>query len=224
MDAFTWEAYLLADTGIMALIAIYALVMLIISLVQNSPAPYKSRIVFRSLAFSLAAFQSFIFLILFFNENVIGNDILQVCIILLSNGTCLSFYFSVLEWNAVSRNVVFIPCQKNAIFILNISIIGVTGLCQFCSYFIQTKSSQFVFFFINNFALFIQMEFVLGYGSLYSTITIHDLNEDSPNDDFRKYQKIPFIGIIIFIFMALFGFGCFLASFCVALDHTFNYN
>lgn len=217
-----WEAYLFMDTAVFAIISIYAIIRLILASLHNRFS-YKTQKLFRSLAFILSTSLSFIFLVIYFNSNDIANDVYQALLILLSNATCLAFYFSILEWDSICRQITFIPCQKNPIFIICISIIGVTGLCQFCSYFIRTKATPYVFFFCNNFALFVQMEFVLGNGSLYCGLTIRGLSESS-DQGFSKYIKFTLFAFGATIFMALFGFGCFLASFCVSLESSFYYN
>lgn len=217
-----WEAYLFFDTGVFAIISIYTIVRLILSSLQGRFS-YKTQTLFRSFALSLSVTLSFIFIVIYFHGNDVGNDIYQTLAICLSNATCLAFFFSILEWDSICRQISFIPCQKNPIFIICISIIGVTGLCQFCSYFIRTKATPFVFFFCNHFALFVQMEFVLANGTLFCSITIHGLNENT-DQSFLKYIKYVSFSFGAMIFLTLFSFGCFLASFCVSLENTFYYN
>lgn len=217
-----WEIYLFADATVFSLISFYAIIKLILSYLHNRLS-YCSQTLLRSLAFSLAVSLSFIFLVIYFHSNDIGNDIYHTLIIFISNAICIAFFFSILEWDSICRQIPFIACQKNPIFIICISIIGVTGLCQLSTYYIRTKASPFVFFFCNNFALFVQMEFILANGSIFCGITLRTLDE-STDHSFSKYIKVTSFTFGVMLFVTFFFFICFLASFCVPLENSYYYN
>lgn len=220
-----FEAYLYFGAALFFLITLYSLLRIIISLSIRQPR-YISQIIFRSLA-TLNSGTFFIFIIVWqFARNQMGNDALQVLVIFFSNGMCLSFFYSILEFDSLCRDYEFKPCKFNIIFFIIVLVIAATGLCQLCSYFITTKASPYVFFFLNALSLLVQTEFILGYGSFHIGITIRDLAsaEDTNSNFYACPQKCITISIVFLSVWGFIGFIAFIAAFCVPLDQPFYYN
>lgn len=218
------EAYLYFDSGVLFLTTIYSLLRFIISL--NFPQRrYISQIIFRVLA-TLNSGSFFIFIIVSnFAENQKSDDSLQVFVIFFSNAMCLSFFFSILEFDSICRNYEFKPCKFNTILIIIILIFTTTALCQLCSYLIPTKASPYVFFFLNTLSLLVQTEFILAYGAFHIGITIRDLAaaEDSNSIFYVCPQKCITFSIVMLSVFGIIGFIIFVAAFCVSLDQSFTY-
>lgn len=219
-----FEAYLYFDAGVFFLITIYSLLRFIISLTIHQPR-YASQICFRSLA-TLNSGSFFILIIVSrFTQNQMSNDAMQVLVIFFSNSMCLSFFYSILEFDSICRDYQFRPYRLNIVFIILILVIAVTGLCQLCSYFITTKASPYVFFFLNALSLFVQTEFILGYGSFHIGMTIRDLRsvEDTSSNFYVCPHRCITISIVALSVWGVIGFTAFVASFCVSLDQPFFY-
>lgn len=219
-----FEAYLYFDAVVFFLLTIYSLLRFIISL-NSHQTHYAFQFCFRSLATLNSGSFFILIMVSRFTRNQTTNDAMQVLVIFFSNNMCLSFFYSILEFDSICRDYQFKPCHLNMIFIIIILVIGVTGLCQLCSYFITTKASPYVFFFLNALSLFVQTEFILGYGSFHIGMTIRDLAAiEDPNSNFYVCpQRCITLSIVAISVWGVIGFTAFVTSFCVSLDQPFFY-
>ncbi|OHS93721.1 hypothetical protein TRFO_39989 [Tritrichomonas foetus] len=218
----SFVAYLFFDASVLLVLGVFALIRLIISLFHDH-SKYFSQICFRILVSCTTIAYLILILVFHFMQNQSGKDIIQVLVILFSNGMCLSFFYSILEFDSICREFTFKPCKRNTVFLVIIFMILITGLCQLCSYFIRTNASPYVFFFINSISLFVQMEYILGYGCFHIGMIIRDLASNDESDFFVCPMKIIKGTIIVLIIVGIFVFCSFVASFCVSLDQSFFY-
>jgi hypothetical protein len=108
--------------------------------------------------------------------------------------------------------------------IVIILVIGMSGICQLCTYFIKTNASPYVFFFANSLTLFVQMGFVVGYGSLRIGILLRTMSEIRDSPYLAVTHKVVVVVTLILGVVLIFEFGAFVASFCVDLDVGWIYN
>jgi hypothetical protein len=219
----TWETYVICDTAFFASLSCYAVIRLICAAV-HSQVSYVCRVILRSLSFALAFSVSLSFLVSCLNPSAPGQDVFQFFVILFAAAVCLSFFFAIQEWDAICRAVQFRPCQLDVFMIVIILVIGMTGICQLCTYFIRTNASPYVFFFLNSFTVFVQMGFVLGYGCFRISILLRALNPMRDSRYLTVVQRIvtgltAVLGVVV-----LFEFAAFVAAFCVNLDHQPTYH
>ena len=223
MGATPFEAYLYFDVCILTCIFLYSLVRFVISLMIGKTR-YLSSILFRALLiFSSASFIVHLVVELIKSKHSLIITF-QVFVIIFTNALCLSYFYSILQFDALCREYTFRPCKVNTLLVVIILLISFTGLCQLCSYFIKTNASPFVFFFMNAISLFVLMEFILGYGSFHVGMTIKDLASDDIDDFYSLPKKLIKLSIIVLSISGVIGFGVFVASFCVSLDDQFFYN
>jgi hypothetical protein len=218
-----WETYVICDTALFALLSFYAVIRLICAAVR-SQVSYVYRVILRSIIFILSFSFSLSFLVRSFNPSAKGQDVFQFIVILFATGTCLSFFYSIQQWDALCRSVSFRPCQLNVFMIVIILVIGMTGICQICTYFIRTNASPYVFFFLNNFALFVQMGFILGYGCLRVEIFLKSLIFSINSKYLAIAHKIVTVLTFVLGIVILFEFGAFIGAFCVDLDVGWIYH
>jgi hypothetical protein len=195
--------------------ALYSVVRLIITAVQQD-FRYRSRFFFRSSVAALSFCAAFGFFVVNFNPDAPGKETFQVLVIALGVATCLSFFFSIQEWNAICHLVPYHACAPDLLMFIAIAVAMMMGVCQTTSFFIRTPASPYVFFYINSLTLCLQMSFIIGYGCFQLGMTLRTLEE---NDN---YYHSPGKCISIFVLaLALFGafeFASFIASFCLNLD------
>jgi hypothetical protein len=218
-----WEVYVACDTALFAALAFYSVTRLICAAVR-SVVHYVSRVILRSVVFVLAFTFALSFLVQTFNPDAPGDDVFQFVVILFAAGTSLAFFYTIQQWDAICRGLPFRPCQLNVFMIVIILLVGMTGTCQLCTYFIRTNASQYVFFFLNSFTLFVQMGFIFGYGCLRVGILLKTLNAIHDSPRFAVAHKTVIIITFILGIIVLFEFGAFVASFCVDLDVGWIYH
>lgn len=214
------KIYVLVDTAIFGCWSIYALIMLVMRTV-NSRVRYQSRIVMRSIVFTLAFTLSFMYLIVFFNPTEFAHEIFETLVTGLKMATCLCFYFTLQEWDALVRSAVFSPCRVNIVMVVVVALIAVTGLSQLCTYYIQSGISPHVHFYVNSLATYIQMMYVLAYGCFRVTMTTRDLEPTEPLGCQQRCISVCFIMVLV---CGVTGFGTFIGSFCVNLDDIFYHD
>jgi hypothetical protein len=100
-------------------------------------------------------------------------------------------------------------------------VVGMTGVCQLCTFYIRTNASPYVFFFLNSFTLFVQMGFLLGFGCFRISILLRALN---PIPCLAALQRIVAGLTGVLGVVTLFQFATFVAAFCVNLDDRPTYN
>jgi hypothetical protein len=219
----SWTAYVISDSVLFALIASYSIIRLIYASVR-SHIRYISRVIVRSLIFSLSFSVALLFLVSNFNPSAPGQDVFQFFVILFAAAMCLSFFYTIQEWDAICRTVQFHPCQFDVFMIVIILVIGMTGVCQLCTYYIRTTASPYVFFFLNSFTLFVQMGFVLGYGCFRISILLRALNPMRDSHYLAVVQKVVTTLTGVLGVVVLFEFAAFVAAFCVDLDDQPTYH
>jgi hypothetical protein len=199
--------------------SLYSVIRLIIIAVRQN-FPYRSRIFFRSSVGALSFCVGFGFFVLNFNPDAPGKETFQILVIALGVATCLSFFFSIQEWNAICHFMPYHPCAPDLLMIIAIAVAVMFGVCQTTTFFIPTPASPYVFFYINSLTLCVQMCFIIGYGCFQLGITFRTLEETD------SYYQSPGKCISVFVLvLALFGafeFASFLASFCLNLDEQRN--
>ena len=215
-----WERYAILDTLILGILALYSVVRLIMTSI-DCKVRYVSRLILRSLLFVFALTACFLYLVLHLNASATGKDAIETFIMFLKVSTCLAFFFSLQEWDAVCKSGQFNVCSTAVVSGTIILVISVTGLTQLCSYYVRTNASHLVYFFANALATYVQMSFVLCFGCFRIMFTLKDLEQTG--EPFKKQKKCLFAMIAITSVVLLFGFVAFVGAFLVDLQNTSVY-
>jgi hypothetical protein len=221
-----WQAYVIVDTSLFCGIAFYSIAHLIYAAVRRRFV-YVARVFLRSIAFAVAFNVSISFLVTTFNVSQPGRDVFQLLTIALAVALCLSFFYSLHEWDALCRGISFHPCHNDAFMIIILLVIAMTGICQLCTYLIRTNASTDVFFFLNSLTLFVQLLFITGYGCFRTLLLLRALAVLGDTQFFACRQKfVVGMGAVLGPLVVL-EFGSFVASFLFdlekeSIDHIFT--
>jgi hypothetical protein len=153
-----------------------------------------------------------------FNPEAPGQETFQVLSIALGVATCLSFFFSIQEWNAICHLLPFHPCAPDLLMVVAIAVAIMMGVCQTTTFFIRTPATPYVFFYINSLTLCLQMGFIIGYGCFQLGSTLRTLEE--ADHYYHSSEKCISIFVLALALFGAFEFASFIASFCLNLDDS----
>jgi hypothetical protein len=215
-----FRTYVICDSSFFAILACYSLIRLISSAVHSHHC-YRCRAILRSAAFIFAFTLSISFLVANLNPSAPGQGFFQFAVTFSAAWTWIAFLFAIRQWDALCHAVPFRPCPFDVFTVVMILVVGTAAVGELCTYFIRTHASPYVFFFQHNFTVFVQMGFLLGYGSFRVRIVLVALGT-SPFVVFAL-RSVAVLTVAV-MSVVLFEFGAFVASFCVNLDVKMWYN
>lgn len=209
-----WKIYVLLDATVFGVIFICCVASLIY-FVAVFPTCYASGVILRVSVLLLSCA-----LLLYYALLPVGlidsvNALLNSVIVVLKSFICLALHFALQQWNCLCKNIECRLCYPVILAVIIIPSILLTGITQLCTYFVERNMPDSVFFYVNTLTTYIQMEFIISYGSfrIYARLT----------DNLNTYRCIRRFLIGMFanlVFMGAFGFSCFIASFCVDLHRN----